>query len=107
MSAGGLSEARLRRMGDVMAGHVERGVPGLVWLVSRRGEVHVEALGSATLASAEHDAVPMRRDTIFRFASHDQARHRSRRDDPGGGVPAARSTTRSTPGCPSSPIAGC
>ena len=69
MSAGGLSEARLRRMGDVMAGHVERGVPGLVWLVSRRGEVHAEALGSATLASAEHDAVPMRRDTIFRFAS--------------------------------------
>src|SRR6476659_4924629 len=69
MSAGGLSEARLRRMGDVMAGHVERGVPGLVWLVSRRGEVHAEALGSATLASVEHDAVPMRRDTIFRFAS--------------------------------------
>ena len=49
MSAGGLSEARLRRMGDVMAGHVERGVPGLVWLVSRRGEVHAAALGSATL----------------------------------------------------------
>lgn len=37
MSTGGLSEARLGRMHDVMAGHVERGeVPGLVTLVSRR-----------------------------------------------------------------------
>ena len=46
MSTGGLSKARLGRMHDVMAGHVERGaVPGLVTLVSRRGEVHVEAIG--------------------------------------------------------------
>ena len=43
---GGLSKARLGRMQDVMAGHVERGaVPGLVTLVSRRGEVHVDAIG--------------------------------------------------------------
>jgi hypothetical protein len=47
MSVGGLSKGRLGRLRDVMAGHVERGeVPGLVTLVSRRGEVHVEAIGA-------------------------------------------------------------
>ena len=45
MSKGGFSKARLDRMHEVMAGHVERGVPGLVTLVSRRGETHVEAIG--------------------------------------------------------------
>src|SRR5437868_4621720 len=66
MSIGGLSKARLGRMHNVMAGYVERGdVPGLVTLVSRRGEVHVDALG--TMAVGGRD--PMRRDTIFRIAS--------------------------------------
>ena len=46
MSIGGLSRVRLGRMHDIMAGYVERGeVPGLVTLVSRRGEVHVDAIG--------------------------------------------------------------
>ena len=46
MSIGGLSKARLGRMHDVMAGHVEHGEgPGIVTLVSRRGEVHVDAIG--------------------------------------------------------------
>ncbi len=46
MSTGGLSKARLGRMHDVMAGYVARGeVPGLVTLISRRGEVHVDAIG--------------------------------------------------------------
>ena len=45
-NTGGLSRARLGRMHDVMAGYVERGeVPGIVTLVSRRGEVHVDAIG--------------------------------------------------------------
>lgn len=45
MSTGGLSKARLGRMHEVMAGHVERGeVPGLVTLVGRRGEGHVDAI---------------------------------------------------------------
>jgi len=62
----GLSKTRLERMRDVMAGHVERGdVPGLVSLVSRRGEVHVEAFGVKSLDASD----PMRRDTIFRIAS--------------------------------------
>jgi CubicO group peptidase (beta-lactamase class C family) len=58
MSGGGLSKARLGRMHEVMAGYVERGeMPGLVTLISRRGEVHVDAIGS------------MKRDTIFRISS--------------------------------------
>ncbi|MDP9341724.1 MAG: beta-lactamase family protein [Actinomycetota bacterium] len=66
MSAGGLSTARLGRMHDVMAGHVEGGgVPGLVTLVSRRGEVHVDAIGMKALRGSD----PMRRDTIFRISS--------------------------------------
>ncbi len=66
MSNGALSMVRLGRMRDVMAGYVERGdVPGLVTLVSRRGETHADALG--TLAVGGRD--PMRRDTIFRIAS--------------------------------------
>ncbi len=65
-STGGLSKGRLSRMHDVMAGHVSRGqVAGLVTLVSRRGEVHVEAIG----AMAVGGSAPMRRDTIFRIAS--------------------------------------
>ena len=66
MSIGGLSRARLGGMHDVMAGYVERGeVPGLVTLVSRRGEVHVDAIGTKALGGSD----PMRRDTIFRIAS--------------------------------------
>src|SRR5918995_694448 len=66
MSTGGLSEARLERMQDVLASHVDRGaVPGVVTLVSRRGEVHVEAIGMLAFDGSE----PMRRDTIFRIAS--------------------------------------
>jgi CubicO group peptidase (beta-lactamase class C family) len=65
-SSGGLSGARRARIRDVMAAHVERGdMPGLVTLVSRRGDVHVDALGTKSLGSSE----PMRRDTIFRIAS--------------------------------------
>jgi hypothetical protein len=46
MSTGGLSKVRLGRMHDVMAGHVERGdVTGIVTLISRRGEVQVDAIG--------------------------------------------------------------
>lgn len=62
----GFSETGLRRMRDVLARHVESGkIPGLVALVSKNGETHVEALGTM-----RHDGgVPMRRDTIFRMAS--------------------------------------
>src|SRR6266852_112473 len=66
MSTGGLSKARLGRLHDVMAGYVERGeVPGIVTLVSRRGEVHVDAIGM----KAAGGSYPVRRDTIFRISS--------------------------------------
>src|SRR5437773_210526 len=66
MSNGGLSRVRLGRMHDIMAGYVERGeVPGIVTLVSRRGEVHVDAIGMKAVEGLD----PMRRDTIFRISS--------------------------------------
>ncbi|MGH8934428.1 MAG: serine hydrolase domain-containing protein [Egibacteraceae bacterium] len=66
MSSGGLPKARLARMHDVMAGHVERGdVPGVVTLVSRRGEVHVDAIGTREAGGSD----PIRHDTIFRISS--------------------------------------
>ena len=66
MSSGGFSGARLGRMHEVIAGHVDRGVvPGIVTLVSRRGEVHVDAIGTKAFGGSD----PMRRDTIFRIAS--------------------------------------
>jgi CubicO group peptidase (beta-lactamase class C family) len=53
-------------MHNVMAGHVERGrMPGLVTLVSRRGEVYVDVIGNKAFGGSD----PMRRDTIFRIAS--------------------------------------
>lgn len=66
MSNGGLSKARLGRMHNVMAGYVERDeVPGIVTLISRRGETHVDATGVMTLGGSD----PIQRDTIFRIAS--------------------------------------
>ncbi len=67
MSASGLSKARLGRMRQVLSGHVARGeLPGLVALVARRGEVHVEAIGTTEVGGS---GGPMRRDAIFRIAS--------------------------------------
>ena len=41
-----MSKPRSARLHDVLAGHVSSGaMPGLVALVSRRGESHVEAIG--------------------------------------------------------------
>ncbi len=53
-------------MHHVMAGYVERGeVPGLVTLVSRRGKVHADAIGTTAAGGGD----PMRRETIFRISS--------------------------------------
>jgi len=66
MSTGGLSKKRLGRMHEVMAGYVERGeVPGVVTLISRRGELHIDAIGTKALGCSD----PIRRDTIFRITS--------------------------------------
>ncbi|MEV0381020.1 serine hydrolase domain-containing protein [Nonomuraea sp. NPDC050643] len=65
-ATGGLSRKRLGRMREILTAAVERGeVPGLVTLVHRRGETHVQALGTAEFGGD----TPMRRDTIFRIAS--------------------------------------
>jgi len=64
-ASGGLSQTRLKRMHDIMVRHVENGsMPGLVALVSRGGEVQVDAIGNMAIGGA-----PMQRDTIFRIAS--------------------------------------
>ena len=66
MGVGGLSAARLGRVREVMAGYVERGdVPGLVWLIARRGEVHVDYTGALAVGGAN----PIQRDSIFRISS--------------------------------------
>ncbi|MZQ81246.1 serine hydrolase [Paenibacillus sp. 5J-6] len=65
-SKGGFSKSGLIRMRDVLERHVESGkIPGLVALISRNDEKHVEAMGTM-----RHDGgAPMSRDTIFRMAS--------------------------------------
>lgn len=64
-SIGGLSRTRLKRMHDTMARHVGSGaLPGLVTLISRHGEIHVDAIGSLAVGGA-----PMQPDSIFRIAS--------------------------------------
>jgi CubicO group peptidase (beta-lactamase class C family) len=58
-------KTRLARIHTLMHGYVERGeVPGIVSLVDRRGETHVDAVGALALGGA-----PMRRDSLFRIAS--------------------------------------
>ena len=63
--ASGISKAAQDRLRGVMAGYVERGdLPGLVMLVSRNGEVHVDAIGRLAF-----DGPSMKRDSIFRITS--------------------------------------
>lgn len=60
------SRPRLGRVHDVLAGYVERGaVPGVISLVSRRGELHADAIGMKSLGGSD----PVGRDTIFRISS--------------------------------------
>jgi CubicO group peptidase (beta-lactamase class C family) len=62
----GLLQSRLDRMHQVLSGFVERKeMPGLVALVSRHDEVHIETLGTL----AFDNPAPMERKTIFRIAS--------------------------------------
>jgi len=61
-----LDPAGLRQVHGRLAAHTESGqVPGLVALVARGDDVHVEVLGHAAL----DDCAPLRRDAIFRIAS--------------------------------------
>ncbi|WP_424217079.1 serine hydrolase domain-containing protein (plasmid) [Streptomyces sp. BI20] len=62
----GLTEAGLRAVRGVLERYVDSGrIPGVVALIGRGGDTHVEALGTM-----RHDGGPaMARDTIFRMAS--------------------------------------
>ncbi|MEU8175722.1 serine hydrolase domain-containing protein [Microbispora hainanensis] len=62
----GFSATGLRRMREVLTRYVDSGrIPGLVALVGRGGQTHVEVIGTM-----RHDGgAPMGRDTIFRMAS--------------------------------------
>jgi CubicO group peptidase (beta-lactamase class C family) len=56
----------LGRLHDAMAARVDSGgLPGLVTLVARGDQVHVDCIGGKAFGSAE----PMRRDTLFRIGS--------------------------------------
>ncbi|QNI32925.1 beta-lactamase family protein [Alloacidobacterium dinghuense] len=64
--ASGLSAKGLNRMHGVMSGYVDSGeVPGIVTLVSRRGQIDVDAVGMKKIGETN----PVQRDTIFRIAS--------------------------------------
>jgi CubicO group peptidase (beta-lactamase class C family) len=66
LKSSGFSRARLRRMSDVMRGFVDRGeVPGIVTLLCRHDETHVDAYG--VLDFGTH--TPVQRDSLFRIAS--------------------------------------
>src|SRR5437870_5428013 len=66
MTEHAFDRARLQRMRAVMSGYIERGaIPGIVTLVARQDEVHVEVVGTRALNESD----PIRRDTIFRIAS--------------------------------------
>ena len=67
MSNIGFDEAGMSRLHDLMAGYVENGtVPGIVTLLSRNGETHVDAIGTN---ERDGEGRPMERDTIFRISS--------------------------------------
>jgi CubicO group peptidase (beta-lactamase class C family) len=61
-----LSADRLSRLHEVMLRHVERGAaPGLVSVVVRRGEAHVDVIGTTAMNGGQE----IRPDTIFRISS--------------------------------------
>src|SRR5206468_12536627 len=64
-SAAGLTAAGLKGLHAAAERHVgDEKVPGLVALVARGGQVHVEALGTLAVGGP-----PVARDSIFRIAS--------------------------------------
>lgn len=65
MAPRGFSAASLRQMHEIMSGYVESGeVPGVVTLVARGAELHVDVVGSKSIGGEL-----VERDTLFRLAS--------------------------------------
>lgn len=66
MTSNKLNPVRVADLHRAMMGHVERGaIPGIVTLISRGDQIHVDAVGRQTADGKD----PMRRDTLFRIAS--------------------------------------
>jgi CubicO group peptidase (beta-lactamase class C family) len=69
VTTGGFSSKRLTRVRDVLSRYVDAGyLPGAVAVVARRGEVHVEAMGTLAF-EGEGSRAPMAADTICRTGS--------------------------------------
>jgi CubicO group peptidase (beta-lactamase class C family) len=69
LAAGGFSSKRLTRVRDLFHRHVDSGfVPGVVAVLARHGEVHVEATGTLAFEGAGSET-PMAGDTICRLGS--------------------------------------
>ena len=69
MTTGGFSSKRLVRLRELLKRHVDSGfVPGVVVVLARHGEVHIEATGTLAFQGAGSNT-PMAGDTICRMAS--------------------------------------
>jgi CubicO group peptidase (beta-lactamase class C family) len=69
MTAGGFSSKRLVRVRELVERHVDSGfVPGMVAVLARHGQVHIEATGTLAFEGAG-SGTPMAGDTICRIAS--------------------------------------
>ena len=69
MTTGGFSSTRLGRVRALLERHVHAGfVPGVVAVLARHGEVHIEAVGTLAFEGAG-SRTPMAPDTICRIAS--------------------------------------
>ncbi len=69
MAAGGFSAKRLARLRGLLDSHVDSGfVPGVMAVLARHGEVHIEATGNLAFEGAG-SSTPMAADTICRLGS--------------------------------------
>jgi CubicO group peptidase (beta-lactamase class C family) len=69
VTAGGFSSKRLARVRELLERQVDSGfVPGVVAVLARHGEVHIEAMGSLAFQGAGSQT-PMTGDTICRLGS--------------------------------------
>lgn len=69
MATGGFSSKRLTRVRDLLERHVESGfVPGMLAVLARHGDVHIEATGTLAFEGAG-SRIPMAGDTIVRMSS--------------------------------------
>src|SRR4051812_3640546 len=69
VTTAGFSSKRLARVRELLERHVDSGfVPGVVAVLARHGEVHMEATGTLAF-SGEGSTTPMAADTICRMGS--------------------------------------